>query len=111
MKDVSKSSANTALKDDRAGNREPTAKKESAVAAAPGQAAGLRGMKLGELLRAWRRFRRRRLQAWKFEGWFAIRAVCNRAGCFLRCTAPRLTGMRTSPRLFRAAPSSLPASI
>ena len=51
MKDVSKSSANTALKDDRAGNREPTAKKESAVAAAPGQAAGLRGMKLGELLR------------------------------------------------------------
>src|SRR5437899_12250767 len=51
MKDVSKTSANTALRDDRAGNREPTARKESAVAAAPGQAAGLRGMKLGELLR------------------------------------------------------------
>ncbi len=51
MKGVSKTSANTALRDDRAGNREPAAKKESAVAAAPGQAAGLRGMKLGELLR------------------------------------------------------------
>ena len=51
MKDVSKTSANTALRDDRVGNREPAAKKESAVAAAPGQAAGLRGMKLGELLR------------------------------------------------------------